>query len=475
MVFSSPIFLFFFLPALIVLYFCTPKQFKNSLLLLASLLFYAWGEGFYVLLMLLSISINYSFGRLIDRQQSSQLLLSIGVILNLGILVSYKYSNFIVDNLNTALNTFAIPAIDLAPVHLPLGISFFTFQAISYLIDIHRKEIPSQSSVIKLGLYISLFPQLIAGPIVRYKTIITEIDTRHISSKMFAQGAERFIYGLAKKMLIANPLGYAVDVIFDLPLSELPTHVVWIGILFYALQIYFDFSGYSDMAIGLGRMFGFRFLENFNYPYSAQSLQEFWRRWHISLSSWFRDYLYIPLGGNRGSELRTYANLFIVFVLCGLWHGASWNFLVWGMFHGAILSIERFGLSRLIGQLWRPFRHCYLIFVVLVSWVFFRAENLSDAIIYLKAMFSMNFSAVPFEFLDAISFEVIFALLVGLVLSTPIFKAFQTSGERREVSVANTSSTLLVSTRVLLVSTLLFLSAMSLASSTHNPFIYFRF
>jgi len=301
MVFSSPIFLFFFLPALIVLYFSTPKQFKNSLLLLASLLFYAWGEGFYVALMLVSISINYLLGRLIGREKYSRQFLSLGVILNLSILVSYKYS---------------------------IGISFFTFQAISYLVDIYRKQIPSQSNIIKLGLYIALFPQLIAGPIVRYKTIMAEIENRHVSSRMFAEGAERFIYGLAKKMLIANPLGYAVDVIFELPISELPSHVVWLGILFYALQIYFDFSGYSDMAIGLGRMFGFRFLENFNYPYCSQSLQEFWRRWHISLSSWFRDYLYIPLGGNRVSELRTYGNLFMVFVLCGLWHGASWNFIL---------------------------------------------------------------------------------------------------------------------------------------------------
>jgi alginate O-acetyltransferase complex protein AlgI len=478
MVFSSPIFLFFFLPALIVLYFSTPKQFKNLLLLFASLLFYAWGEGFYVALMLISISINYVFGRLIDSYDKSRWVLTLGVVINLGILVSYKYSNFIVDNINAALNYFNIASIDLDPVHLPLGISFFTFQAISYLIDIYRKEISSQTSVIKLGLYISLFPQLIAGPIVRYKTIIAEIDSRRTSPKMFVEGAERFIYGLAKKMLIANPLGYAVDVIFDLPLSELPTHVVWIGIMFYALQIYFDFSGYSDMAIGLGRMFGFRFLENFNYPYSAQSLQEFWRRWHISLSSWFRDYLYIPLGGNRLSEVRTYANLFIVFVLCGLWHGASWNFLIWGLFHGAILSTERAGLSRLIERLWVPVRHLYLIFVVLVSWVFFRAETLPDAITYLTSMFSMNFGDVPFEFLDALNIEVIFALVFGLVLSTPVYRKWFLSDVDQDNGTVSDVINLQKSipyVRCALVSVLLFLSAMSLASTTHNPFIYFRF
>ena len=481
MVFSSPIFLFFFLPALIVVYFSTPKQFKNLLLLFASLLFYAWGEGFYIALMLLSISINYTFGRLIDKNTNTKLYLFIGILTNLAILISYKYSNFIVDNFNVGLDALGIPAVELAPVHLPLGISFFTFQAISYLIDIHRKEIASQKSVVKLGLYIALFPQLVAGPIVRYKTIIAEINSRHVSSRMFAEGAERFIYGLAKKMLIANPLGYAVDVIFDLPISELPTHVVWLGIMFYALQIYFDFSGYSDMAIGLGRMFGFRFLENFNYPYSAQSLQEFWRRWHISLSTWFRDYLYIPLGGNRLSEVRTYGNLLVVFVLCGLWHGASWNFLIWGLFHGAVLSIERFGLSQLIGRLWRPLRHVYLLFVVLISWVFFRAETLPDALNYLQLMFSMDFKGVPFEFLDVISFEVIFALLFGLILSTPIFRNFLMFSEKTLDDQCSSSSNrsvvagLLAAVRFLLVSTLLFLSAMSLASSTHNPFIYFRF
>jgi len=447
-------------------------------------MFYAWGEGFYVLLMLASICINYCFGRFIDIRPNRKLYLFFGLGLNLVILISYKYSNFIVDNLNYVLNFTQLPTIDLAPVHLPLGISFFTFQAISYLVDIYRKEIISQKNVIDLGLYISLFPQLIAGPIVRYKTIIAEIERRYVSSKMFAEGAERFIYGLAKKMLIANPLGYVVDVVFDLPPSELPTHVVWFAMILYALQIYFDFSGYSDMAIGLGKMFGFRFLENFNYPYSAQSLQEFWRRWHISLSSWFKDYLYIPLGGNRGSELRTYGNLFTVFVLCGLWHGASWNFLIWGLFHGTVLSVERFGLSQLIQQLWQPLRHLYLIIVVLISWVFFRSENLSDSIVYLKVMFSMSFSGVPFEFLDAISFEVIFALIFGLILSTPVFRVFRHSNSvsfliretgKNGIKYTNTFGVLISITRLLLISTLLFLSAMSLASSTHNPFIYFRF
>lgn len=474
MVFSSPIFLFFFLPTLIVLYFSVPRQAKNLLLLSASLLFYAWGEGFYILLMLASIAVNYVFGRTIDSQSNKLPALVVGVALNLLLLTSYKYSNFLVENINFVLMTLHLKSIDWSPVHLPLGISFFTFQAISYLVDIYRKEISSQKSIINLGLYISLFPQLIAGPIVRYKTIVEQIEDRVVTSKLFSSGVERFIFGLAKKMLIANPLGLVVDSIFAVPAAEIPTYVAWIGVLCYALQIYFDFSGYSDMAIGLGRMFGFKFLENFNYPYTAQSLQDFWRRWHISLSTWFRDYLYIPLGGNRGSPLKTYSNLFVVFLLCGLWHGASWNFFIWGAFHGVILSIERAGVSKLLQLLWRPLRHLYLIVIVLVSWVFFRAETLTDAVAYLQAMFSINFgAAAPFDFLEALTFEAILALIVGLLCCAPSSLRARFFQEQK-TSFAWANSAYLVSNLVIVFG-LLFLSIMSLASTTHNPFIYFRF
>ncbi len=469
MVFSSPIFLFYFLPILIGLYLITPRVGKNILLLGASLLFYAWGEGFYLLLMLASIAINFCFGLLISRRLDKNWILVLGVTANLGILVSYKYANFIVDNLNAVLTVANISTLDLAPVHLPLGISFFSFQAISYLIDIHRREIPAQRNLISLGLYISMFPQLIAGPIVRYKTIMPEIDQRQVSAEMFASGAERFILGLAKKMLIANPLGAVVDTIFALPIESVPTHVAWLGIALYALQIFFDFSGYSDMAIGLGRMFGFRFLENFNFPYVAQSLQDFWRRWHISLSTWFRDYLYIPLGGNRVSPLRTYFNLFVVFLLCGLWHGASWNFLAWGAFHGVILALERAGFSRVISALWRPVRHVYLLIVVLISWVFFRAETLNDALAYLATMFSLDFGSVPFELLDVLSIEVYVALLAGL------FFCVNWLGDRDENSIANIKTLPKALFRSAALTCLLFLSVMQLAVSTHNPFIYFRF
>jgi alginate O-acetyltransferase complex protein AlgI len=479
MVFSSPIFLFYFLPVLILVYFAMPAKFKNLLLLTASLLFYAWGEGFYVLLMLLSIGLNYCFGRIIECNQATRrsLSLGIGVTLNLAILVSYKYANFLVDNLNLPLTLLGFEALDLAPIHLPLGISFFTFQAISYLVDIYRGETKSQKNPINLGLYIALFPQLIAGPIVRYKTIISDISSRQHNAEFFAEGVERFVYGLAKKMLIANPLGLIADIIFGLPAAETATHVVWLGVACYALQIYFDFSGYSDMAIGLGRMFGFRFLENFNYPYSSQSLQEFWRRWHISLSSWFRDYLYIPLGGNRISPARTYVNLFTVFLLCGLWHGASLNFLVWGALHGAVLTLERAGLAQFLSTIWRPIRHLYLLFVVLITWVFFRAETLGDAMQYLRSMFSFSFHSAPFELVEAINSEVWMAGIAGIALAIPVFRKilFTNANMHLEQQGGLRKLKPLTLGRIGLVLLLLTLASIKLASSTHNPFIYFRF
>jgi len=473
MVFSSTIFLFGFLPVLIILYFITPRVLKNSLLLAASLLFYAWGEGVYLLIMLASIGLSYATGLFIAKSSKPKVWLVVGVICNLALLISFKYAIFLSDNLNLIFTTLGFNEVNLAPIHLPLGISFFTFQAISYLADVYRREIRPQENILNLGLYISFFPQLIAGPIVRYKTIVNDIMRRQESLPLFVQGLERFIYGLAKKMLIANPLGLVVDTIFGLPASELPVYVAWFGILCYALQIYFDFSAYSDMAIGLGRMFGFRFLENFNYPYSAKSLQEFWRRWHISLSTWFRDYLYIPLGGNRLSPLRTYINLFSVFLLCGLWHGASWNFLIWGALHGAILTIERSGFGSLLNLVWSPLRHIYLIFIVLITWVFFRADTLDVALAYLSAMFSLNFSGVPFEFIDTITVESISALLIGLALVTPIYRRIKL-GVNTGWESLKTNYSIHLTTSALLLS-LLSLSIVKLASTTHNPFIYFRF
>ncbi|MGB5708663.1 MAG: MBOAT family O-acyltransferase, partial [Arenicellales bacterium] len=345
MVFSSVLFLFLFLPVVLLLYWVIPNKWRNSFLLIVSLTFYAWGEGLFVGIMLLSIAMNYVFGLAIERgnARAGRLWVGIAVMANLALLGVFKYANFLVENINTLFSSTGIQLITIDQIHLPIGISFFTFQAMSYVIEVHRRVMPAQTNLLNLGLYIALFPQLIAGPIVRYHDIAAQLKTRFVNAGQVAYGIERFVIGLGKKVLIANPMGAVADEIFALPPDSITATVAWTAVACYSLQIYFDFSGYSDMAIGLGRMFGFKFLENFNYPYISQSIQEFWRRWHISLSNWFRDFLYLPLGGNRRGPGRTYFNLLIVFLLCGLWHGASWNFVVWGLLHGSFLVLERIG------------------------------------------------------------------------------------------------------------------------------------
>ena len=481
MVFSSPIFLFGFLPLVLLFYYLTPKKFKNFTLLFSSLIFYAWGEVFYLFIMLFSIIINYYvgikiFNNINTNRSLSKLYLIIGVSLNILLLVSYKYANFIVDNINIVLAGLSVSTINLKPVHLPLGISFFTFQALSYIVDVYRKEVEAQRSVFNLGLYISLFPQLIAGPIVRYHDVAIQILHRKHTSTLFSSGIQRFIYGLAKKMLIANSLGEVADIVFSTSNNDLTMPLAWIGIVAYSLQIYFDFSGYSDMAIGLGRMFGFTFLENFNYPYISTSVREFWRRWHISLSTWFRDYVYIPLGGSRVPTVRVYINLLLVFILTGFWHGASWNFLVWGLFHGIFLALEHAGASKYINKLWRPIQHIYLLFVVLIGWVFFRADNLSNAIKYIQTMFNLDKIPTPaIKYAQIVSNEVIFSLLFGLILSMPIFRYVKNILEEKN---ENNSFLIQVSKQsvfLLMLGTLFYLSIIKISASTYNPFIYFRF
>jgi Predicted membrane protein involved in D-alanine export len=335
---------------------------------------------------------------------------------------------------------------------------------------------PSQNNIFNLALYISLFPQLIAGPIVRYHDVSQQITNRNHSFEVFASGVHRFIYGLAKKMLIANPLGEVADSIFMLSGDELTMPLAWIGILSYTLQIYFDFSGYSDMVIGLGRMFGFRFHENFNYPYISTSLREFWRRWHISLSTWFRDYVYISLGGNRVSTIRVYINLLLVFVLTGFWHGASWKFLIWGLFHGIFLAGEHAGFSKILKNMWKPVQHLYLLIVVIVGWVFFRADSLSLAIVFLKSMTDFNnFQTTLFQFAQILSYESIYAILAGVILSTPVYPHFKKYIEYIADKNTNKIALLIDMPRLVLISSLLFLCILKVASSTYNPFIYFRF
>jgi alginate O-acetyltransferase complex protein AlgI len=483
MVFSSPIFLFVFLPATLLLYYLLPRAAKNGFLLAASLVFYAWGEIFYVLIMLFSIVVNYLIGLSLEKaaeRPGRKRVLIAGVVANLALLAYFKYANFIVDNINQVLIANGSSSIDWSPVHLPLGISFFTFQAMSYLIDVYRGENQAQRNPVNVALYIALFPQLIAGPIVRYHDIAKQIRERVITLLLVNSGIQRFIYGLAKKVLIANPLGLVADQIFAISGGDLTTGLAWLGLVCYTLQIYFDFSGYSDMAIGLGRMLGFRFLENFNYPYISTSIREFWRRWHISLSSWFRDYLYIPLGGNRKGPARTYVNLLIVFCLCGLWHGASWTFLIWGVFNGGFLALERTRIGSLLDKLPRVLGHAYTLLVVMAGWVFFRTETLADASAYFRALAGLSEATGQLhyvaQYLDA---RTAFVLLVGIVLATPVMSALNRkllvmagSGQGAAPGLRATAYS---TANVLVLSSLLLLCMTAIAANAYSPFIYFRF
>jgi len=472
LVFSEPTFLFLFLPLVLLAYFSSPRALRNGVLLAASLLFYAWGEKFWTLVMLLSIAGNYWFGlKVAEAHGRTNWWLGWALGANLALLIGFKYSNFLADNLSKLLVLLGLGSgLRLPPVHLPIGISFYTFQAMSYLIDVARGETRAQRDLLKLGLYKALFPQLIAGPIVRYVHVEAEIEERHESWSSFADGTQRFVVGLAKKVLLANPLGALADEVFGLPTTELSTPVAWLGISAYALQIYFDFSGYSDMAIGLGRMFGFKFLENFNYPYAARSITDFWRRWHISLSTWFRDYLYIPLGGNRAGPAVMYRNLLIVFALCGLWHGASWNFLIWGLLHGALLVAERRGLARVLAGVPGLFARAYVLVWILITWVFFRAETLAEAGEYLGVMFwpsHLKNQARPLAFF--LNPHVLTIGCLACLAATPI-----------PSHLAATSFKYLPRTvgdvfKLTYVLSLLLLCVVLVATATYNPFIYFRF
>ncbi len=479
MVFSSTIFLFLFLPVVLALYFIIGRHFRNMMLFGASLLFYAWGEGSFVLILLSSIVVNYLFGIFIDRYRHlrfSKLFLVLAVAFNLSLLLIFKYLNLIVDNINPILSLINLKPILLDPVHLPIGISFFTFQAITYVVDIYRNITLPQNKPVNVGLYISSFPQLIAGPIVRYHDVAEQILHREVNGKDFAEGIERFIFGLGKKVLLANPVAKVADQIFVLESTQLTPGIAWLGIICYTLQIYFDFSGYSDMAIGLGRMFGFKFPENFNYPYISRSIKEFWRRWHISLSLWFRDYLYIPLGGNRCSHVRTYFNLITVFFLCGLWHGASWHFVIWGLFHGFFLVIERVGFAVLLDSLWKPLRHVYALLVIMLGWVLFRSETLPYAIDYILTMFGFGHRAdFSHDIIGYITPEVMLALTMGVIFSTPIYPFFKQVGISIAGKIDHIPHMFGEFIKVTGLSLILFSSGMCIASGAYNPFIYFRF
>jgi alginate O-acetyltransferase complex protein AlgI len=484
MVFSSPIFLFLFLPVVLTLYPVFPGlRLRNLWLLTVSIVFYAWGEALFVFLMLGSTLMNYTLGLWVDRESETargKWAVGIAVALNIGLLAFFKYANFIAGNLNPLLAALQLGTIHLPPVRLPIGISFFTFHALSYVIDIYRRKSRAARSPADVALYIFFFPQLIAGPILRWSAMAPQIARRFVTRTGFVEGIRRFVGGLAKKMLVANAVAVPADQIFALPAAELSPVIAWFGALCYTLQIYFDFSGYSDMAVGLGKMFGFEFMENFNYPYVAQSIKDFWRRWHISLSSWFRDYLYFPLGGNRGSAGRTCFNLIVVFFLCGLWHGASWTFVVWGLYHGVFLVLERTRFGAFMDWLPRFLRHIYTLGVVMVGWVFFRANAFPKALFFLRSMFAL--SGAPETHLPLVRYctnQVAWAVLAGAVFSMPFwswFKKFWTKRTEALPHFLQASAQIIgpVLEPLLLVA-LLLMSAAWLAGGTYNPFIYFRF
>ena len=476
MIFSSAVFLFLFLPVVLAVYFLLPARLRNLWLLGTSLVFYAWGEPRFVLVMLASIGANYFLALRIGRSKDAggrKAYLALAVVANLGLLVIFKYADFLVGNLNALLGPLRLAPLSLPGIALPVGISFFTFQALSYVIDVYRREVPVQRNPLDLGLYIALFPQLIAGPIVRYHDVARQLVERVVTRQGFAYGVERFVAGLGKKVLIANTLAVQADLVFAIPADQLTAPVAWLGVVCYMLQIYFDFSGYSDMAIGLGYMFGFRFLENFSHPYVAQSITEFWRRWHISLSTWFRDYLYVPLGGNRGSALRTYRNLVLVFFLCGLWHGASWSFVVWGLLHGFLLVVERMGLGRIMARWPRALRHVWTLFFVMIAWVFFRADSLPQAEGFLRAMFGLSpATGVEHSLALYIDGPTILALVAGAVGSTPVL-AF--ARQHLNARSSRPNDALIGASEVVALSIVLLACSMMLAAGTYNPFIYFRF
>jgi alginate O-acetyltransferase complex protein AlgI len=473
MVFSSVTFLYFFLPVFLAAYLLLP--FRNFVLLLASLFFYAWGELGYVALLIGSIAFNWAVGLGMANAagRGSRVLLGLGIAGNLLLLGLFKYANFAIETLAPILRV----QVSLEPMHFPIGISFFTFQAMSYLVDVHRRDATAERNPLLLATYISMFPQLVAGPIVRFRSIQGELHERTVDARKFERGIRFFAVGLGQKMLLANTLATPVDAIFAVAPADLTAPLAWLAAVSYTLQIYYDFAGYSNMAIGLGLMLGFHLPQNFDYPYVSRSITEFWRRWHITLSTWFRDYLYIPLGGNRTGRLRTYRNLLIVFLLCGLWHGAAWTFVVWGLYHGAFLVLERVGFGAVLERAPRPLRHAYGLLVVVVGFVVFRAESLVQAGVFLSAMAGFARGDGRVEHLGLhLDASIALALAFAVVGSAPLLPRIGAELAAWANRVDRPGARLLVRGAVLAgVAALFLLSGTKLAAGTHNPFIYFRF
>ena len=476
MIFSSLEFLFLFLPIVLLLVAIWKNTtYQNSILFISSLLFYAWGGVSYTLIMICSIVINYVAGRLIGSSAKKKLWLVLAIILNLGSLAFFKYFNFLVDNYNVLISVFKISPVTVTKVILPIGISFYTFQGLSYLVDVYRKTVEPQRNFIKLGTYIALFPQLIAGPIIRYNEIEHQLTQRKFNVTNLYDGIKRFMFGLARKVLIANQIAAMVDEIFSRSPGEIPMLTAWIGILGYTLQVYHDFAGYSDMAIGLGKMFGFNFPENFNYPYLAKSIGQFWQRWHITLSTWFKNYLYFPLGGSRCSPLRVYLNLFIVFFCTGLWHGASWNFVIWGLIHGIFLVFERMGLNRLLSKSFGFVQRFYALFVIVLSRVFFRADDLTTAINYMKTLFGGSSPTISnLYFYRYFSIDFIIIVIVAILSSTKFFEIINNQVNKlaqKYVFMFHLKHIFII----LGIIFVLFIVINQLVLGSYNPFIYYRF
>lgn len=474
MVFSSLSFLFLFFPLTFILYIAVPNwTYRNILLIITSLIFYAWGEPVYVFLLLFSVLVNWLLALAISKRvRGGKALLCGAVILNIGLLVVFKYSGFLVESVN-GLFSLSLP---VPAIRLPIGISFFTFQTLSYVIDVYRDKSCVQKKLSRLLLYISFFPQLIAGPIVKYHDIRDQLEARDLSADRIAEGLRRFSYGLAKKVLISNTMAVVADYAFGLPGDSLSIYTAWLGAVCYMLQIYFDFSGYSDMAIGLGRMFGFVFKENFRYPYAAVGIKDFWRRWHISLSTWFKEYLYIPLGGNRRGKARMFLNQMIVFAATGLWHGANLTFLVWGLFHGLFLTMESIGvipIGKAAGHpVTRFIARIYTLFIVLVGFTLFRSDSMTQALSYLGVLFTggTDTAAQLAGILTHLTPWFICILLIACVTSFPIFPAVQ-----RTLGGSQTGARIYTGAAYAVSLLLLMLCILSLAADTYNPFIYFRF
>lgn len=466
MVFSSTIFLCVYLPLVLLGYYICPKKGRNLFLLIVSLVFYAWGEPKYVFLMIFSILVNYIFGRLMDKHRENKkrlkLMLVLSVVIDIGLLSVFKYTDFIITNVNAIFGS----SFDLLNIALPIGISFYTFQAMSYTIDVYRNDVRVQKNLIDFGMYITMFPQLIAGPIVRYADVQDQLAERSVTTADFFEGVMRFVVGLGKKVLLANQMGAVWSDIYALG-GDVSALMAWTGAIAYTFQIYFDFSGYSDMAIGLGRMFGFKFPENFRYPYQSVSITDFWRRWHITLSTWFKEYLYIPLGGNRRGLARQALNLLIVWSLTGFWHGAGWNFVMWGLYYFVILFIEKLFLLKALDKLPKFFRHVYALLLIIIGWVIFASDDVSVLLPYLGSMFGANGAVGGMDVYTLLTKAVL--LIICCIASTELPKKLflSAAGAMNEKAAFTLKSVLTIA--------LLALSMILLIGDSYNPFLYFRF